>query len=103
VRESISLTGQFEAVDEILTGRENLIMIADLRRVKNAGTVADDLLERFGLADAAGRRVSTSGTCGFVYRGWCLDRPQHPDTEGSDQVAGGILSVRGLGTSISRP
>jgi ABC-2 type transport system ATP-binding protein len=59
VRESISLTGQFAAVDEILTGRENLIMIAELRRVKSAGNVADDLLERFGLADAAGRRVST--------------------------------------------
>ncbi len=59
VRESISLTGQFAAVDEILTGRENLIMIADLRRVTNGGTVADDLLARFGLADAAGRRVAT--------------------------------------------
>ena len=59
VRESISLTGQFAAVDEILTGRENLIMIAELRRVKNAGKVADELLARFGLADAAGRRVAT--------------------------------------------
>ena len=59
VRESISLTGQFAAVDEILTGRENLIMIARLRHVKGVGKVADDLLERFGLADAAGRRVST--------------------------------------------
>jgi ABC-2 type transport system ATP-binding protein len=59
VRESISLTGQSAAVDEILTGRENLIMIAELRHVKRAGTVADDLLERFGLADAAERRVST--------------------------------------------
>ena len=59
VRESLSLTGQFAAVDEILTGRENLIMIAELRRVKNAGKVADDLLERFGLADAARRRVAT--------------------------------------------
>jgi ABC-2 type transport system ATP-binding protein len=59
VRESISLTGQFAAVDEILTGRENLIMIAKLRRVKSVGTVADDLLARFGLADAARRRVST--------------------------------------------
>jgi ABC-2 type transport system ATP-binding protein len=59
VRESISLTGQFAAVDEILTGRENLIMIANLRQVKGAGKVADDLLARFGLADAAGRRVST--------------------------------------------
>ena len=59
VRESISLTGQFAAVDEILTGRENLIMIAELRHVKGAGKVADDLLEQFGLADAARRRVST--------------------------------------------
>lgn len=58
VRESISLTGQFAAVDEILTGRENLVMIAKLRRVENPRRIADDLLERFGLADAAGRRVS---------------------------------------------
>ena len=58
VRESISLTGQFAAVDEILTGRENMIMIAQLRRVKSAGQVAADLLGRFGLADAAGRRVA---------------------------------------------
>ena len=59
VRESISLTGQFSAVDEILTGRENLIMIAKLRHLTSTGKVADDLLERFGLADAAGRRVAT--------------------------------------------
>jgi len=59
VRESISLTGQFAAVDEILTGRENLIMVARLRRVKNPGRIADDLLQRFSLADAGGRRVAT--------------------------------------------
>jgi ABC-2 type transport system ATP-binding protein len=59
VRESISLTGQFAAVDEILTGRENLVMIAKLRQVKDPKPVADDLLERFGLADAGGRRVAT--------------------------------------------
>jgi len=59
VRESISLTGQFAAVDEILTGRENLIMIAKLRRIGEPRRVADDLLTRFGLADAAGRRVAT--------------------------------------------
>jgi ABC-2 type transport system ATP-binding protein len=58
VRASISLTGQFAAVDEILTGRENLVMIAKLRKVRNPRQVADDLLERFGLADAAERRVS---------------------------------------------
>jgi ABC-2 type transport system ATP-binding protein len=59
VRRSISLTGQFAAVDEILTGRENLIMIARLRHLKNARQVAEDLLDRFGLSEAAGRRVST--------------------------------------------
>ena len=59
VRQSISLTGQFAAVDEILTGRENLIMIARLRHLKNPRQVADDLLNRFGLTEAAERRVST--------------------------------------------
>lgn len=59
VRQSISLTGQFAAVDEILTGRENLIMIARLRHLKNSRQVADDLLQRFGLTDAADRRVAT--------------------------------------------
>ncbi|PSL44246.1 ABC-2 type transport system ATP-binding protein [Chitinophaga niastensis] len=59
VRQSISLTGQFAAVDEILTGRENLIMIAKLRHLKNPHPVADDLLKRFGLTDAADRRAST--------------------------------------------
>jgi ABC-2 type transport system ATP-binding protein len=59
VRQSISLTGQFAAVDEILTGRENLIMIARLRHLKNPRQIADDLLNRFGLTGAADRRVST--------------------------------------------
>jgi ABC-2 type transport system ATP-binding protein len=59
VRQSISLTGQFAAVDEILTGRENLIMVAKLRYLKNPRQVAEDLLRRFSLVDAADRRVST--------------------------------------------
>src|SRR3954463_13689059 len=59
VRESISLTGQFAAVDEILTGRENLILVARLRHLKNAGTVADHLLRRFALTEAGARRVAT--------------------------------------------
>ena len=59
VRESISLTGQFAAVDEILSGRENLVLIAHLRHVKDPGVIADDLLTRFSLTDAAARRVST--------------------------------------------
>lgn len=59
VRKSISLTGQFAAVDEILTGRENLIMIAKLRHLSHPHQVADSLLKRFGLIDAADRRAST--------------------------------------------
>ena len=59
VRQSISLTGQFAAVDEILTGRENLILIANLRHLKNPDPIAEDLLKRFGLTEAADRRVST--------------------------------------------
>jgi ABC-2 type transport system ATP-binding protein len=59
VRASISLTGQFAAVDEILTGRENLVLIATLRHLEHPGRIADDLLARFSLTDAGGRRVAT--------------------------------------------
>ncbi|MGI8878937.1 MAG: ABC transporter ATP-binding protein [Jatrophihabitans sp.] len=59
VRESISLTGQFAAVDQILTGRENLVLVAQLRHLKDPGGIADDLLARFQLTDSAKRRVAT--------------------------------------------
>jgi ABC-2 type transport system ATP-binding protein len=59
VRESISLTGQFAAVDEILSGRENLVLVAQLRHLRHPGEIADGLLERFSLAGAAARKVST--------------------------------------------
>ncbi len=59
VRKSISLTGQFAAVDEILTGRENIEMIAKLRHIKNPKQVAEGLIKRFGMTEAADRRVST--------------------------------------------
>ena len=59
VRQSLSLTGQFAAVDEILTGQENLIMIARLRHVNQPRQIADELLKRFGLSEAARRRAST--------------------------------------------
>jgi ABC-2 type transport system ATP-binding protein len=59
VRESISLTGQFAAVDDILTGRENLVLIARLRHQKDPARIADELLARFGLAEAGTRRVAT--------------------------------------------
>jgi daunorubicin/doxorubicin transport system ATP-binding protein len=59
VRSSVSLTGQLASVDEDLTGRENLILIARLLGYgrADARTRADDLLEAFGLADASGRLV----------------------------------------------
>jgi daunorubicin/doxorubicin transport system ATP-binding protein len=59
VRSVVSLTGQLASVDEDLTGRENLILLARLLGLKRAQakTRADELLEAFGLADAAGRLV----------------------------------------------
>lgn len=59
VRETISLTGQFAAVDEVLSGRENLMLIAQLRHLPDPGAVADDLLARFSLTDAGSRKVAT--------------------------------------------
>ena len=67
VRESFSLTGQFAAVDEVLTGRENLELVAQLRRVPDARATADALLARFDLTEAATRRMAQalrSGTSG---------------------------------------
>jgi ABC-2 type transport system ATP-binding protein len=59
VRQMVSLTGQLASVDEDLTGRENLILIGRLLGYKRAEAKerAADLLEAFGLADAAGRLV----------------------------------------------
>lgn len=61
VRASIGLTGQYAAVDEILTGRENLVMFGQLYRLsrKAAFARADELLERFNLTDAANRSLKT--------------------------------------------
>jgi ABC-2 type transport system ATP-binding protein len=61
VRRAISLTGQYAAVDEQQTGAENLRMMGRLRGLSRAGARAraDDLLARFDLTDAAGRRVAT--------------------------------------------
>jgi daunorubicin resistance ABC transporter ATP-binding subunit len=59
VRRSIALTGQFAALDEMLTGRENLVLFGRLLRLgaRNAARRADELLERFRLSDAGGRPV----------------------------------------------
>ncbi|MGO9751927.1 MAG: ATP-binding cassette domain-containing protein [Solirubrobacteraceae bacterium] len=59
VREQISLTGQSAAVDEMLTARENLVMMGELRHVADPGQTAADLLDKFELAGAAGRRLQT--------------------------------------------
>lgn len=59
VKENISLTGQFAAVDEILTGRENLILIGKLRHIKKPKEKADELLLKLGLGEAGDRRVGT--------------------------------------------
>src|SRR6201996_6860678 len=61
VRELVALTGQFAAVDELLTGRENLVMFGRLFDLSpaEARRRADELLERFDLTDAAGRPART--------------------------------------------
>ncbi|MGO3152615.1 MAG: ABC transporter ATP-binding protein [Galactobacter sp.] len=59
VRESVGLTGQFAAVDEVLTGRENLRLAGRLRHVENPSATTDAFLDRVGLTEAADRRVGT--------------------------------------------
>ncbi len=72
VRESISLTGQFAAVDEILTGRENLVLVARLRHLSEPGRIADDLLRALR-ADRRGRAESVD------VLGWHAPPPRHRD------------------------
>ena len=61
VRDAIGVTGQFSAVDELLTGRENLALMADLHHLArdHGRRRISDLLERFELVDAADRMVAT--------------------------------------------
>jgi ABC-2 type transport system ATP-binding protein len=61
VRRAIGVTGQFSAIDELLTGRENLRLMADLAHLPKREAVArvDGLLEQFGLTDASDRRAAT--------------------------------------------
>ncbi|MEU8072262.1 ATP-binding cassette domain-containing protein [Micromonospora sp. NPDC049151] len=68
VREAISLTGQYAAVDEVLSGRQNLVLFARLRRLsaRRARRRADELLDRFGLTEAADR--SAGGYSGGMRR-----------------------------------
>ncbi len=83
VRESISLTGQFAAVDDILTGRENLVLVAQLRHLKDPGRIAADLLARFDLTNAAGRKVAT-------YSGGMRRRLGHPPVLFLDEPTTGL-------------
>ncbi|NEV91663.1 ATP-binding cassette domain-containing protein [Streptomyces tendae] len=59
VRRRIGVTGQYASVDGDLTGRQNLRLFARLHRVRNAAARADELLDRFGLADVADRPAAT--------------------------------------------
>ncbi len=59
VREQISVTGQFAAVDYVLTARENLVLMGELRHVANPEQTAAELLDKFDLNDAADRRLLT--------------------------------------------
>jgi len=112
VREKISLTGQFAVVDGILTGRENVVLVARLRAVANPTQVADSLLAQFGLKDAANKRVDTYsggmarrldiamslvGTPAVIF----LDDPTTGlDPEGRLEVWKTIKKLAGAGTTI---
>ncbi|WP_285766091.1 ATP-binding cassette domain-containing protein [Peribacillus sp. SI8-4] len=112
VRQSISLTGQFAALDGMLTGRENLMVIAKLRGISNPAQVADDLLARFSLTDAANRRadkysggmkrrldiaMSLIGTPAVIF----LDEPTTGlDPEARIEVWDTVKELAGGGTAI---
>ncbi|WP_188455749.1 ABC transporter ATP-binding protein [Virgibacillus oceani] len=112
VRQSISLTGQFAALDGMLTGRENLMMIAKLRGISNPAQVADNLLQRFSLTDAANRRadqysggmkrrldiaMSLIGTPAVIF----LDEPTTGlDPEARMEVWDTVKELAGGGTTI---
>ncbi|MGN7178818.1 ABC transporter ATP-binding protein [Cytobacillus sp. SAFR-174] len=112
VRQSISLTGQFSSLDGMLTGRENLMMIAKLRGVSNPAQVADNLLAKFSLTDAANRRadqysggmkrridiaMSLIGTPAVIF----LDEPTTGlDPEARIEVWNTIKELAGSGTTI---
>ncbi|MEU0503659.1 ATP-binding cassette domain-containing protein [Nocardia sp. NPDC005998] len=69
VRSAIGVTGQFSAVDELLTGRENLILMADLHHLprRESKRLAAELLERFDLV-AAGDKTAATYSGGMVRR-----------------------------------
>jgi len=114
VRKSIGLTGQYAAIDEMLTGRENLVLFGELNGLPRtqARARADELLEAFSLTDAAGRRVGTySGgmrrradiACGLVAEPAVvfLDEPTTGlDPRSRREVWDLVSSLTGRGTSV---
>ncbi len=112
VREQIALTGQFAAVDGLLTGRENLVLIGRLRSVADPARQAADLLAQFSLQDAADKRAATySG--GMTRRlDIAMSLVGHPavifldepttglDPEGRLEVWATIKRLAGAGTTI---
>ncbi|MEY9928572.1 ABC-2 type transport system ATP-binding protein [Catenulispora sp. GP43] len=112
VRESISLTGQFTAVDDVLTGRENLVLVAKLRHLPHPGRVADEMLERFALTEAGARRAMTYsggmrrrldvamsliGSPAVIF----LDEPTTGlDPEGRQEVWSTVKELAGRGTTV---
>ncbi|CAN7223674.1 ATP-binding cassette domain-containing protein [Mycolicibacterium frederiksbergense] len=114
VRKSIGLTGQYAAIDEMLTGRENLVLFGELNGLTRAQARAraDELLEAFSLTDAAGRRVGTySGgmrrradiACGLVAEPAVvfLDEPTTGlDPRSRREVWDLVSSLTGRGTSV---
>jgi ABC-2 type transport system ATP-binding protein len=59
VRSAIGVTGQFAAVDELLSGRENLRLVADLKHIRSSDRIVTRLLERFDLVESADKLTST--------------------------------------------
>ncbi|MDZ7885372.1 MAG: ATP-binding cassette domain-containing protein [Mycobacterium sp.] len=114
VRKSIGLTGQYAAIDEMLTGRENLVLFGELNGLSRAQARAraDELLEAFSLTDAGGRRVGTySGgmrrradiACGLVAEPAVvfLDEPTTGlDPRSRREVWDLVSSLTGRGTSV---
>jgi ABC-2 type transport system ATP-binding protein len=112
VRSAISLTGQFTAVDDVLTGRENLELVARLRHLPSVKTVANDLLQGFTLVEAADR--AAGGYSGGMKRRLdlamslvgdpqviFLDEPTTGlDPEGRAEVWEAVRALRAGGTTI---
>jgi ABC-2 type transport system ATP-binding protein len=114
VRQSVSLTGQLASVDEMLTGRENLVLIGRLLGLKRpaAKARADELLEAFGIAEAAGklvkhfsggmrRRLDIAASIVVTPRLMFLDEPTTGlDPRSRNQVWGIIRALVAEGTTI---